>query len=78
MRFSWYFNLYKKGGGGKECIKTYTALSHFNLEARHGAHDRTTLDRFCRASGADAAAVSLPFEGVSLWLTRNSFILFGS
>jgi hypothetical protein len=23
---------------------TYTALSHFNLETRHGAHERSTLD----------------------------------
>lgn len=50
------------------------ALSHFNLDARHGAHERRTLDRFCRASGPDAAPASLPFEGPWLKVVGQLFM----
>lgn len=45
---------------GSWCIKrgTYTALSHFNFETRHGAHERSTLDLFWGASAVVAAAAA--------------------
>lgn len=38
--------------------ETYTALSHFNFETRHGAHERSTLDLFWGASAVVAAAAA--------------------
>jgi hypothetical protein len=39
---------------------TYTALSHFNFETRHGAHERSTLDLF----GAASAPPGLAWPGL--------------
>lgn len=38
--------------------ETYTALSHFNFETRHGAHERSTLDLFWGVSAVVAAAAA--------------------
>lgn len=56
---------------------THSALSHFNLDARHGAHERTILDRFCRISGAadvGAGSILLPGESASSRLTEEPSI----
>lgn len=36
--------------------RTYSALSHFNFETRHGAHESSTLDRLGGVSEAVPAA----------------------
>lgn len=55
--------VYKRG--------TYTALSHFNFEFRHGAHERSTLDLFGGASAAAAGPGLSSIASIVKWREIN-------